>query len=227
MKWLALIKACVLVTVVAGPATADEPIEIGSRRELFVDDYLIDRLDGARRVLHHPTPQEVVLEHDAPWEGSGSGYHSIFRDGDRYRMYYKAWQLTVEDGKLKQPHALYACYAESPDGIHWEKPELGLFEFDGSKKNNIVLAPGRYGQVGADPGHIAVFKDDNPDSPPEARYKAIVRSRSPNGLLAFGSPDGLHWKPLADRAVITQGAFDSQNLAFWDPVRKEYRAYSR
>ncbi len=31
----------------------------------------------------------------------------------------------------------------------------------------------------------------------------------------------------SDKPVITQGAFDSENLAFWDPLRKEYRAYWR
>jgi thioredoxin-like negative regulator of GroEL len=45
--------------------------------------------------------------------------------------------------------------------------------------------------------------------------------------LAFKSPDGLHWTPISDRPVITNGAFDSQNLAFWDPVRGQYRAYWR
>jgi hypothetical protein len=46
-------------------------------------------------------------------------------------------------------------------------------------------------------------------------------------LVAFQSADGLHWKPLSDQPVITNGAFDSQNLAFWDSERREYRAYWR
>ena len=77
-------------------------IAIGSRRELFVDDFLVDQLTGkAETRLHHPVPQEVVLVHDAPWEGSGSGYHSVFQDGPLYRMYYKAWHLDVSPGKVK------------------------------------------------------------------------------------------------------------------------------
>ena len=116
---------------------------------------------------------------------------------------------------------------ESKDGIHWTKPELGLIEFNGSKKNNIVLASGKMSKVLADAGHIAMFKDTNPKCPKTQRYKAIVRSQKPNGLLAFGSPDGLHWSPMSDERVITKGAFDSQNLAFWDSERNEYRAYFR
>lgn len=209
------------------PAIAAEPLAIGSRRELFVDDYLIDSMKHAHRVLHKPTPREVVLKHHEPWEGSGSGYHSVFRDGDKYRMYYKAWHIPIKNNKVAQPHPLYTCYAESSDGIHWTKPKLGLYEFGGSKQNNIVLASRKFGAAFADAGHIAMFKDDNPNCSAEARYKAIVRSKGAKGLLAFKSADGFHWSPLVEKPVITFGAFDSQNLAFWDPTAKLYRAYWR
>lgn len=205
------------------------PIDIGSRRELFVDDFLIERLTGKAELrLHHPQPRELAFTHDAPWEGSGSGYHSAFKDGDLYRMYYKAWDLVVTSGKLQAgSHPLYCCYAESDDGIKWRKPEVGLVEFKGSKANNIVIASGKVGNMNPDAGHPAIFKDDNPAAAPDARYKAILRSNSPKGLLAFKSPDGLHWSPMSEKPVITDGAFDSQNLAFWDGARGEYRAYWR
>src|SRR6516225_6712801 len=121
-------------------AAADESgvIEIGTRRELFVDDFLIDRRDGLELRLQAPAPREVVLKHDAPWEGSGCGYPTVFRDGDRIRMYYIAAELTNEDGSKLSSRLIFACYAESKDGRRWVKPELGLFEFDGSKKNNIL-----------------------------------------------------------------------------------------
>jgi hypothetical protein len=206
------------------------PIEIGSRRELFVDELLIDRLGGDAAVrLHHPEPREIALVHDAPWEGSGSGYHSVFKDGNLYRIYYKAWQLDVDGGKVRtNSHPLYCCYAESDDGIHWRKPELGLHEFRGSKANNIVLTSGPLGPLNVDAGHPAVFKDENPAAAADARYKAIIHSSNPNGLIPFKSPDGIHWTPMTETAVLTKlGAFDSQNLAFWDGVRGEYRAYWR
>ena len=207
----------------------DAPIDIGSRRELFVDKFLIDRLSGrAEQRLHSPQPQAIAITHDAPWEGSGCGYHSVFQDGDSYKMYYKAWHLDASGGKLKSDsHPLFLCFAESRDGVSWTKPNLGLVEFQGSKSNNIVMAPGMFGTINADPGHAAVFKDDNPAAPADSRYKAIVRSSKPHGLLAFQSPDGLHWSPMSEKPVITDGAFDSQNLAFWDAARGEYRAYWR
>lgn len=209
--------------------SAAEVFDIGSRRELFADGALVEKLIGKSELrLHSPVPKEIAITHDAPWEGSGSGYHSIFKDGDRYRMYYKAWQLDVSDKGVKtNAHPLFCCYAESKDGIHWEKPKLGLHEFNGSKDNNIVLVPGLLDGLNLDPGHPAIFKDENPNAPADARYKAIVRSNSPKGLHALKSPDGLQWKGMAAAPVITEGAFDSQNLAFWDGERSEYRAYWR
>ena len=120
---------------------AQEPIDIGSRLELFVDDYLIDTLSGeAQMILHHPTPREVAIVHDEPWEGNSSNYHSVFKDGDRYRLYYMAHDYTITEREVTSSHPLYYCYAESNDGIHWRKPELDLIEFNGSKKNNIMWA---------------------------------------------------------------------------------------
>ena len=216
---LLLCSAMLLMPLALARVEAGEVIDIGSRLELFADDFLIEKLTGARQVLHHPTPKEVVMVHDQPWEGSGCGYHTVFQDGDLYRMYYKAWQLTVSDKKLVQPHPCFGAYAESTDGVHWKRPTLGLFQFAGSKKNNLVwVGPG---------GHdFTPFRDTNPACKPEALYKAVACGKG--GLVAFQSPDGIRWKPMNGfKPVMTEGAFDTQNLAFWDAVRGEYRAYIR
>ena len=203
------------------PALA-QPIDIGSRLELLVDDYLIDHMDGdVELLLHHPIPREIVMVHDAPWEGSACGYHTVFKDGDLYRMYYHAWHLDPQPGKLNIPHDPWGAYAESKDGIHWVKPELGLFEFEGSKANNIVWI----GRGGHD---FSPFKDTNPDCPPDAQYKTIASTAGdPHGVLAFKSADAIHWSLMQDLPVMTKGAFDTQNIAFWDPTLGAYRAYIR
>ena len=132
--------SAMLAVCTVGAALGTEPINIGSRLELLVDDYLIDKLAGGAELrLHHPTARQVVLVHDAPWEGSGSGYHTIFRDGSIYRMYYKAWHLAPKEGKLEVPHETFGAYAQSVDGIRWVKPQLGLFEFEGSRDNSLAL----------------------------------------------------------------------------------------
>jgi hypothetical protein len=205
--------------------TADDDqqtIEIGSRRELFVDDLLIEKLTGsATHKLHHPQAREIVITHDEPWEGIGSNYHTVFKDGDRYRMYYRGAQYELKDGKLTQGHPQVTCYAESQDGIHWQKPNLGLFEFEGSKDNNIILTTVRSTH------NFSPFKDTRPDVPQDEQYKALAYAVGKRGLAAYVSADGIRWRLLVEKPVITVGAFDSQNLAFWDAPRGEYRAYYR
>lgn len=203
-------------------ASDDEPLPLGRRRELFVDDYLLASTRGTQFVLHKPEPREVVLVCDQPWEGNVSGYYTFFRDGDRFRGYYRGVHFD-EQNKRFSPEV--TCYVESRDGITWERPELGLFELNGSKKNNIVWR-------GSEAHNFTPFLDANPSCPPDARYKAFgssttqVNGKSRPCLNALQSADGIHWSVMT-KAVITAGAFDSQNLAFWDAVRGEYRAYWR
>ncbi len=116
----------------------NEPIQIDSRLELFVDDWLIDRLSGAERRLHHTVPQEVAKVFDRPWEGNTSSHCTILRDNGLYRLYYRAWNASVDDGARS---TAYTCYVESSDGITWTRPSLGLFEAAGTRDNNVVLTP--------------------------------------------------------------------------------------
>ena len=64
-------------------------VNIGFQLELLVDDYIIDRMNSVEMALNKPIPQEVAIVHDAPWEGSISGYHTVFEDGNLFRMYYR------------------------------------------------------------------------------------------------------------------------------------------
>jgi hypothetical protein len=225
-----LLAALLLTVLSAGDAKdSGAPIAIGDRRELLVDDFLVDKLSGGARLqLHHPTPQEIVLKTDAPWEGNACGYPSVFQDGKLYRMYYHAghYRHGGKPAETRPVHPAFLCYVESDDGIHWRRPELGLFEFEGSKNNNIILTPESVAAIQGDPAHTAVFKDANPDCPADARYKCIIVGK-PHGLYALTSADGIRFRIASQKPLITQGAFDSENLAFWDPVRKEYRAYWR
>ena len=100
------------------------------------------------------------------------------------------------------------------------RPELGICAFNGSTANNIIW----YGK----PAHnFAPFIDPNPDAQPDRRFKAIAYHPSENGLGAFASADGYHWRLLADEPIITKGNFDSHNLAFYDPNINQYVSYNR
>ena len=135
LKWFVLLA----VSIWRSFAAAADPIDIGSRRELFVDQALIDRLEGrGELMLHHPLPREVALTFEKPWEGNASGYPTVFQDGDIYRMYYRGHRYIVDPPPLRQAQAEVVCYAESRDGIHWVKPNLGLFDFPPTMDNTGV-----------------------------------------------------------------------------------------
>src|SRR5688500_4726736 len=114
-----------------GRAEGEAARDVGSRLELFADDWLIERMSGVRLTLHPPTPHEVAVRFDKPWEGVDAAYVTVMKDGDRYRMYYRGNPPDLPE---------VTCYAESKDGVTWTRPSLGLFPFKGSKDNNIVWA---------------------------------------------------------------------------------------
>ena len=207
------------------------PVPIASRLELFVDDALIDSISGKASLrLHHPTMKEIVLTTDQPWEGNMcAAYSTCFRDGDKFKMYYQCWKGVFDEHDNRVPddqQVLRIGYMESPDGIHWQRKNLGLFECNGSRENNITFlgfGPERFGIHGFSP-----FVDTNPDCRPDTRYKALGASDVwPYRLYAFKSPDGVNWSLMQEGPIITDGAFDSQNLAFWDSTRSEYRSFYR
>ncbi|MCP4644504.1 MAG: hypothetical protein GY851_28935, partial [bacterium] len=120
--------------------------------------------------------------------------------------------------------------AESEDGLHWQRPELGLIEHEGATANNILWQGAGPEQCGVH--GFAPFKDPNPDAESRHLYKAVggTRHATQGDLYAMGSPDGIHWSLLQDEPILKQhvhGSFDSQNLAFWDVERGEYRMYFR
>jgi hypothetical protein len=218
---------CTLVAIVA--AQGNNPIEIGSRRELFVDDLLVDRMAGAVHLyLHKPVPREVAIVHNEPWEGDSSQCHTVFLDGNTYRMYYRA-----SGGKNDAANPRIG-YAESADGIHWLKPKLGLVEFDGSKANNLILDSNPKLGTGA----FTPFRDTNPKASEDARYKAIAE-KGAAALYGYKSHDAIHWQVMNNgKPILTPHGnielssgkphfFDSQNLVFWDNLRKKYVMYFR
>ncbi|MDA0840819.1 MAG: hypothetical protein O3B01_22800 [Planctomycetota bacterium] len=193
-------------------------INLGSQRELFVDHYLIESLNGASLRMHPPIRREVVFQAEQPGENPCTGCYNLCRDEDRILMYYRGYYPLNEkhgDGAESQTTNLVT----SLDGIHFERPNFGLFEFRGSKDNNIIYQ----GQ----PSHnFCVFRDDNPDADPGQRFKAVGGSGTDN-LHGFCSPDGIHWDRIQSGPLKVTGAFDSINVPLWDPHAGCYRLFSR
>ncbi len=201
-----------------------EIVDIGSRRELFVDRFLVESLEGVAFKLH--TPQL------APPAAGGSpcgAYMTVLKDGERYRAYYRQVDPQYAGDHYDGHPGEITCLAESGDGIDWRFPELGLFEVNGVRSNNAVLRQAPYSH------NFSPFIDTNPAAAPNGRFKALAGTHgghgrnSSNGLHAFVSADGMHWDLLQDGPVITQEefAFDSQNVSFWSEAESCYVCFFR
>ncbi len=189
-------------------------VDLGNRREIFVDSYLIRSLVGISLVLHHPVDRGIAFPLDKPWEGKFSIYSTIIRDGNIFRAYYRGY-----NGATVGPEV--TAYAESTDGINWIKPNLRLFQVNGTIDNNVVVA-----NAPRINHNFSPFLDVNPNAAPNQRYKAIAGTAN-GGLFAYVSPDGIHWQKLQEAAVFTNGLFDSQNVAFWSESEQCYLCYFR
>ena len=208
-------------------------IDIGGRLEVFWDRFLLDENQSnynaypqACLKLEKPDKKEIVLRLDKDWEGNTCGYFQYFHDGKKYRFYYRAGNGF--SGKQIRKNSCI-CLLLSEDGINWERPDLGLVEFDGSKNNNIVFSADEL-------DNFFIFKDENPECLPAEQYKAISQGRRSaeypsGGLYVYVSPDGLSWtaapRPLDINGAEKEHFFDSHNTAHWDRETGVYRVYFR
>src|SRR2546430_2510119 len=101
--------------------------DVGSSLQLFVDDWMIERLDGAALRLHQPTREDVAIQFDAPWEGAWCHYVTMIEYGGEFRCYYRgAGQGYDYFRETGEGHEIVTAVATSPDGINWTRPDLGL-----------------------------------------------------------------------------------------------------
>lgn len=191
------------------------PMNIGSEKQLFIDQRFIERAENVTLVMNAPRKTgEKCITADRPWESHRvCAYNSVIEDGGICKMWYDA--IDSSGGR-------WLCYATSRDGVHWQKPSLGIVEFQGAKDNNIVFPTTNRAH---EPG--CVFLDTNPRCPPDARYKMVCSYDGPagGGTYVFASPDGLRWKPVSDKPSFRSS--DTGNVAFFDERAKRYVAYIR
>ena len=136
-----------LLCILASTLAAEAPLLLGPERQLFVDDHLIASAT-LRRTIHavDKYPGNPIILPVRPWEGQYALlYGAVIRDEEE--GIWKAWYSTMHHFRYTQNifrESTYLCYATSKDRIHWEKPELGLIDYRGSKANNISLKRTRF-----------------------------------------------------------------------------------
>jgi hypothetical protein len=216
---------------------AGEPIDIGSRRELFVDRLLIETMRGASLRLQQPVVRETVLRVDRPWEGPFNAGQHLFQYDGKYHLYYRG-MAAPQTGETPGTDRSVICLATSRDGVAWTKPDLGAAEWRGSRRNNLIAdEQGRPIPPGFD-----VFLDARPGVPKGERIKAacylaggeiLTPSVDPGGtkrLALYASADGVRFtrmKLQPDFTTSLPNAFDSLNVFFWSEAEQSYLCYFR
>ncbi len=217
---LRLTAAAVIGWTLTGPVTAqrEEAVaDIAGRRELFVDDFLLEDLQGVRLELARPQDRGVALRFDRSWEGPFCGYATVIAHGGRYLLYYRGLPTAGGDGT----DAERTCLAISRDGRTFDRPSLTQFDVPGAESNNVVLADA------APVSHnFSPFLDPRVDDGAPGRFKALGGNER-SGLMAYLSADGVEWTRLRAEPVLRGAEFDSQNVAFWSEHEQRYVCYMR
>lgn len=216
------------------------PILRAGVAQIFVDDLLIASKSGVERKVHAAAKLDrPVLEASEPWEleAAVTGqtdrrpyiYGTVLRDtaSGHYRMWYSSGTRQAL-GEMRNFHAT------SPDGVAWQRPELGLVAFGESKANNLINLP----------FHSPSVIRDNREPDPAKRYKAVgtmsgvseaqiarLEARFEKGwplptraYWAAYSVDGLRWTLYPDNPVLP--GRDTITLA-QDPDTGEYLAFHK
>ena len=205
-----------------GALDAAGPIDIGSRKQLFVDHRLIAQSRGIALTMNLPTKMnQPVLASDKPWEGEPGAmidcYSSVLKDGDKIRIWGAGKPMLPVRLRADGPVVGLLKYAESKDGIRFTKPDLDVIAYDEAKAGVDKRARTGWASVWIDP-----------KAPPSQRYKSQAKIFPPDGQAAefhiYSSPDGYSWTLLANPPI---GTCDTQSIIFWDESRQRYRLYTR
>ena len=202
-------------------------VTLNGHRQLFVDNVVIEYMRDLDKTLHQPVKYEgnPVVPLSKPWEGEVTMGTVIREEDGRFRFWYLA--------------AAGTCYAESKDGIHWEKPALRLHEWVGkaeearkfglvvpegakdfrTRDNNIVLTrPG---------GDVPNIIKDPLEKDAQKRYKMFIKYNEPvYGMYVGYSPDGLRWTFNKDPVLTTANdpGLNDRPTMFYDTENKRYVA---
>ena len=205
------------------------PVKIDNVKQVLCDDFLLAMAIKWDQLFYRVQfANGIVHKHGSPimdQKESGSAWLNVIKENNLYRL----WYMSYHPGGVR--------YAESEDGIHWEKPKLGIIDINGSKQNNVVF-DGGFESNGGEFG--SVFHDPHAD--PSEQYKMVYADWGEKGMDDFqregfaynathgtlrgaSSPDGIHWLRYPEN--IRGHYHDSQNLGMWDPTLEKYVVYHR
>ncbi|MBR2509657.1 MAG: hypothetical protein IKB71_07905 [Lentisphaeria bacterium] len=207
--------------------------DLGAKRELFIDNFFINSLEGdVRQQIHKLIPEEIVLTTDERHEDSNNtSYESIVFDGRRYLFYYRA-HGRFETAATPGNNRYVLCVAETTDGINFKRCQVNLSKegynvvLDNSMTDHLM----KDGATNVIPGVTTAFYDTNPACPVDEKYKLIATNEKAGqyAMYLFVSADGFKFKQKTGRFNLApDSGYDSANQAFFDHSIGKYRLYHR
>ena len=192
---------------------------------LFCHPWELQTVVRMRRTWNRPARVQMdpVLAPTEPWEGTSVAWSTAFYDQATgvFKLWYEAW-----NPDRPEPLDTPVCYATSTDGLTWDKPELGVFEWDGSRANNICWMMRRESAPWDYLDSPRVFVD--PDAPEAERYRMVIYARVQairrHAFFVLTSPDGVHWT-WRDEPFLTESG--DRFHCIYDDRRGEYWVTSR
>ena len=247
--------ALLLLWSASASSVSAQLLKIGSNKQLFLDDFLIQQMVNTKRVLNPAVKVRgnPIIKQDRPWEGNNLHYGTVFYDDAKrqFRMWYTSSDVITDDDGQTNTTRPIVCYATSDDGYSWDKPSLGLVRFEGSTANNI-LAEENWPNIKG-----GIFVDPN-ESDPAKRYKALAQVPAVRTVPGrdkpdvtyvwnlYTSPDAFVWTPHPANPIIRPGGVEKihpeggkwakttgyQSYLWgptatvgWDPIRQVYAAH--
>ena len=180
----------------------------------------LEDLWAVRRKVNPLTkyPRNPVVVMDRDWEGLGPMLFGtvLYDSADRL---FKMWYIIFQDYEYEHhlPGSYLACYATSADGYSWEKPDLGVLEWKGSKKNNFV-------RLGKTRNEGITVVEAPPGLGISQRYLAVYRDDI--GVCLSYSDDGINWTEGKYNPIDPSNS-DTQNCIVYDPVHRKWLLYMR
>ena len=205
------------------------PVKIGIHRQLFLDNYLIAESEDVTREVHKPHRFEAnpIMSPPGPKPNTICEHRILrFETEPHFRMWYSSNALH-HLRKCGQDYRHAISYAISNDGVHWERPNLDLYQIAGTTERNIVIPYGLAQGLFHDP--------EEPDA--QKRFKALLSvefrkngKRTVDAYYLHTSPDGIHWEgdlshhvfPKLRGYTMPQGGIGDTTLFWTDSLRKKY-----
>jgi len=220
-----------LALLIGRETTADDSVQPISHARMFVDNQHVASESRIKRTLQQPQKLPTpVITTQGSWDNSPYLFGTVIFD--QQDQIYKAWYMSYNYGQ-PLPVRTPFLYATSKNGRDWTYPNLGLFEYEGSKQNNIILQ-----NAGHHDSYSPSVVKDLHEADPARRYKMIFWDFSAHGsyngdegmMIAF-SPDGIHWKRWQDKPILASAKIENSISdvmdVLIDPMDGKYVAYTK